>query len=104
MGMRRRGFLRALLLAPFVKPVAQAVWSRFTQPKVITFVMRSLPITATPMILGYKGAQFLETGVVYAPYLPLIQTCEIPPEHRKRWATAKFRDDYYETIRINGSD
>ena len=25
-------------------------------------------------LVGYKGSQFLETGVVYAPYIPLYTT------------------------------
>ena len=26
------------------------------------------------IIMGFRGAQFLETGAVYAPYIPLIMT------------------------------
>ena len=26
------------------------------------------------ILLGYRGTQFLETGAVYAPYIPLIMT------------------------------
>ena len=26
-------------------------------------------------LLGYKGSNFMETGVVYAPYIPMVQTC-----------------------------
>ena len=26
------------------------------------------------ILMGYRGAQFLETGAVYAPYVPLIMT------------------------------
>lgn len=26
------------------------------------------------MLMGFRGAQFLETGAVYAPYIPLIMT------------------------------
>jgi hypothetical protein len=28
-------------------------------------------------LLGYKGDKFLETAIVYAPYIPLFQTCNI---------------------------
>jgi hypothetical protein len=31
-------------------------------------------MTENVMLLGYRGAQFLETGAVYAPYIPLIMT------------------------------
>ena len=31
-------------------------------------------MTHNQMLLGYKGANFLETGAVYAPYVPLIMT------------------------------
>ena len=26
------------------------------------------------ILMGYRGTQFLETGAVYAPYIPLIMT------------------------------
>jgi hypothetical protein len=31
-------------------------------------------MTSNQILLGYKGANFLETGAVYAPYVPLIMT------------------------------
>ena len=31
-------------------------------------------MTENTILLGYRGAQFLETGAVYAPYIPLIMT------------------------------
>ena len=31
-------------------------------------------MTENIMLLGYRGSQFLETGAVYAPYIPLIMT------------------------------
>jgi hypothetical protein len=31
-------------------------------------------MTENVMLLGYRGSQFLETGAVYAPYIPLIMT------------------------------
>jgi hypothetical protein len=31
-------------------------------------------MTENVILLGYRGAQFLETGAVYAPYIPLIMT------------------------------
>ena len=31
-------------------------------------------MTENTILLGYRGSQFLETGAVYAPYVPLIMT------------------------------
>jgi hypothetical protein len=31
-------------------------------------------MTSNQILLGFKGANFLETGAVYAPYVPLIMT------------------------------
>jgi hypothetical protein len=31
-------------------------------------------MTENVMLLGFRGNQFLETGAVYAPYIPLIMT------------------------------
>jgi hypothetical protein len=31
-------------------------------------------MTENVILLGYRGSQFLETGAVYAPYIPLIMT------------------------------
>jgi len=31
-------------------------------------------MTENTILLGYRGSQFLETGAVYAPYIPLIMT------------------------------
>ena len=31
-------------------------------------------MTENQILMGYRGAQFLETGAVYAPYIPLIMT------------------------------
>ena len=31
-------------------------------------------MTENTVLLGYRGTQFLETGAVYAPYIPLIMT------------------------------
>jgi hypothetical protein len=31
-------------------------------------------MTENVMLLGFRGSQFLETGAVYAPYIPLIMT------------------------------
>jgi hypothetical protein len=31
-------------------------------------------MTENVMLLGFRGSQFLETGAVYAPYIPMILT------------------------------
>ena len=31
-------------------------------------------MTENTILLGYRGSQFLETGAVYAPYVPLMMT------------------------------
>ena len=31
-------------------------------------------MTENTILMGYRGTQFLETGAVYAPYIPLIMT------------------------------
>jgi hypothetical protein len=31
-------------------------------------------MTDNVMLVGFRGTNFLETGAVYAPYIPLIQT------------------------------
>jgi len=31
-------------------------------------------MTENTILMGYRGSQFLETGAVYAPYIPLMMT------------------------------
>jgi hypothetical protein len=62
------------------------------------------------MLMGYKGSQFLETGAVFAPYIPLIMTPLVyDPETftpRKglmtRYAKKMLRPEYYGKIYVNG--
>jgi hypothetical protein len=64
------------------------------------------------ILLGYKGGQFLETGAVYAPYVPLIMTPLIyDPQTftpRKgvmtRYAKKMLRPDYYGKIVVADLD
>jgi hypothetical protein len=35
------------------------------------------PKVENSCLLGYKGSSFLEAGIVYAPYIPLYQTCNL---------------------------
>jgi len=60
------------------------------------------------ILVGYKGGSYLETGYVYAPYVPLIVTPTIfAPEDfspRKgvmtRYAKKMIRSDFYGTVTI----
>jgi hypothetical protein len=62
------------------------------------------------MLLGYKGGQFLESGAVYAPYIPLMMTPLVyDPETftpRKgvltRYAKKMIRPEFYAKIYIGG--
>ena len=64
------------------------------------------------ILLGYKGTQFLETGAVYAPYVPLIMTPLIYDPNtftpRKgvmtRYAKKMLRPDYYGKIEVADLD
>jgi hypothetical protein len=62
------------------------------------------------ILLGFRGAQFLETGAVFAPYIPLIMTPLVyDPDTftpRKglltRYAKKMVRPEFYGIIRVNG--
>ena len=67
-------------------------------------------MTSNTILLGYRGAQFLETGAVYAPYIPLIMTPLVyDPTNftpRKgvmtRYAKKMVRPEFYGTIYVHG--
>jgi hypothetical protein len=67
-------------------------------------------MTENVMLMGYRGGQFLETGAVFAPYVPLIMTPLIyDPETftpRKglltRYAKKMIRSEFYGRIFISG--
>lgn len=62
------------------------------------------------ILMGYKGQQFLETGAVYAPYIPLLMTPLVyDPETfvpRKgvmtRYAKKMVRPEFYARVFVNG--
>ena len=62
------------------------------------------------VLLGFRGAQFLETGAVFAPYIPLIMTPLVyDPDTftpRKglltRYAKKMVRPEFYGKIQVNG--
>jgi hypothetical protein len=67
-------------------------------------------LTENLILLGYKGSQFLETGAVFAPYIPLIMTPLVyDPDTftpRKglltRYAKKMLRPEFYAKIYVNG--
>ena len=69
-------------------------------------------MTANTILLGYRGTQFLESGAVFAPYIPLIMTPLVyDPDTfvpRKglltRYAKKMVRPEFYGKINISGLD
>ena len=69
-------------------------------------------MTENTILMGYRGAQFLETGAVYAPYIPLIMTPSVydPASFtpRKgvmtRYAKKMVRPEFYGKIHVDGLD
>jgi hypothetical protein len=67
-------------------------------------------MTENLILMGYKGSQFLETGAVFAPYIPLIMTPLVyDPETftpRKglltRYAKKMLRPEFFGKIYVNG--
>jgi len=64
------------------------------------------------ILLGFRGSQFLETGAVYAPYIPLIMTPLVYDPNtftpRKgimtRYAKKMIRPEFYGSIRVANLD
>lgn len=77
--------------------------SRFT-------VYKNPYMTSNVILMGYRGTQFLETGAVYAPYIPLIMTPLVyDPTNftpRKgvmtRYAKQMVRPEFYGLIKVHG--
>ena len=69
-------------------------------------------MTENTMLLGYRGSQFLETGAVYAPYVPLMMTPLVYDPNtftpRKgimtRYAKKMIRPEFYGKIFISDLD
>ena len=67
-------------------------------------------MTTNVILLGFRGGQFLESGAVFAPYIPLIMTPLVyDPDTfvpRKglltRYAKKMVRPEFYGRIEING--
>ena len=66
-------------------------------------------MTENVILMGYKGSQFLETGAVFAPYIPLIMTplvydpASFTPRKgiMTRYAKKMVRPDFYGKVYIN---
>ena len=66
-------------------------------------------ITENTILLGYRGSQFLETGAVYAPYIPLMMTPLVYDPNtftpRKglmtRYAKKMIRPEFYGKIYVS---
>ena len=69
-------------------------------------------MTENTILMGYRGSQFLETGAVYSPYIPLIMTPLVyDPDNftpRKgvmtRYAKKMVRPEFYGKIHVHGLD
>jgi hypothetical protein len=69
-------------------------------------------MTENTILMGYRGTQFLETGAVYSPYIPLIMTPLVyDPNNftpRKgvmtRYAKKMVRPEFYGKIMVHGLD
>ena len=82
-----------------------AINSRYT-------VYKNPYLTENVILMGYKGNQFLETGAVFAPYIPLIMTplvydpVSFTPRKgiMTRYAKKMVRPDFYGKIFIHSLD
>jgi hypothetical protein len=69
-------------------------------------------MTENVILMGYKGSQFLETGAVFAPYIPLIMTplvydpASFTPRKgiMTRYAKKMVRPDFYGKVIITDMD
>ena len=69
-------------------------------------------MTENVILMGYKGSQFLETGAVFAPYIPLIMTplvydpTSFTPRKgiMTRYAKKMVRPDFYGKVMIQDLD
>ena len=78
-----------------------AINSRYT-------VYKNPYLTENVILMGYKGSQFLETGAVFAPYIPLIMTplvydpASFTPRKgiMTRYAKKMVRPDFYGKVLV----
>jgi len=82
-----------------------AINSRYT-------VYKNPYLTENVILMGYKGSQFLETGAVFAPYIPLIMTplvydpTSFTPRKgiMTRYAKKMVRPDFYGKVILRDLD
>ena len=82
---------------------AGAINNRFT-------VYKSPYMSENTILLGFRGSNFLETGAVYAPYVPLIMTplvydpSDFTPRKgvMTRYAKKMVRPEFYGKIYVKG--
>ena len=68
-------------------------------------------MTSGTVLIGFRGANFLETGAVYSPYIPLIQTplvydpVNFTPRRgvMTRYAKKMVRPEFYATLTVSGT-
>jgi hypothetical protein len=73
-------------------------------------VFKNPYLTENVILLGFRGSQFLETGAVYAPYIPLMMTPLVYDPNtftpRKglftRYALKMVRPEFYAKIYVSG--
>jgi hypothetical protein len=69
-------------------------------------------MTENTILVGFRGSNFLETGAVYAPYVPLIMTplvydpSDFTPRKgvMTRYAKKMIRPEFYAKIYVNSLD
>ena len=69
-------------------------------------------MTSGDVLIGFRGTNFLETGAVYAPYIPLIQTplvydpVNFTPRRgvMTRYAKKMVRPEFYGKLSVTGAD
>ena len=69
-------------------------------------------MTSGDVLIGFRGSNFLETGAVYAPYIPLIQTplvydpVNFTPRRgvMTRYAKKMVRPEFYGKLSVSGAE
>lgn len=82
MNMTRREFIKKVALVGLLaSPVGRYLYGKWTESRFKVYHGKS----PTDYRVGYTGSNFLETGYIYAPYMPLVMTPLVyPDEFRSR--------------------
>jgi hypothetical protein len=92
MALTRRGFLRNLGVLASALSVGLSITMPQRKLKAVWTAEAEQDLQAMHMV-GYKGSQFFETGIVYAPYIPLYRTpyvidpVHVPSKFLRRFAS-----------------